>query len=404
MPGKQPTILQIIPRLDTGGAELAVVEITDAVVRAGGRALILSEGGRMADQVRGAGGELIDFPAGTKNPARMAANVLALSQIVERGGADLIHARSRAPAWSALLAARRMHRPFVTTYHGAYGESWALKRLYNSVMARGDVVIANSGYTADLIRSRYGTDPGRIVVIPRGVDPRRFAAGDAALPERIRELRRRWGIGPDQPIILQAARLTRWKGQAVLIAAASDLQRQGRLGDAVVVLAGDAQGRDSYAGSLGQQAEALGVSDRVLLVGHVDDMAAAYAAAHVTVVASVEPEAFGRSAAEALAMGSPVVATNIGALPESVLAEPAVPASQITGWLVSANDSKVLAARLDEALQLAPEAHRAIATRARADAARRFSVSLMQRQTLAVYDRLLGTRLSADIQARPQPA
>lgn len=403
MPGRQPTILQIIPRLDTGGAELAVVEITDAVVRAGGRALIASEGGRMADQVRGAGGELIDFPADTKNPVRMAANVLALSQIIARDGVDLIHARSRAPAWSAFLAVRRTHRPLVTTYHGAYGESWAPKRLYNSVMARGDVVIANSRYTADLIRSRYGTDPGRIAVIPRGVDPRRFSPDDEGLPGRIRELRRRWGIGPDQPIILQAARLTRWKGQTVLIEAAADLQRQGRLGDAVVVLAGDPQGRDDYARSLVRQAGALGLGNRVLLVGHVGDMAAAYAAAHVTVVASVEPEAFGRAAAEALAMGSPVIATNIGALPESVLAEPAVPAHQITGWLVSPNDSKALAARLDEALRLHPEARKAIAARARADAARRFSVSLMQRQTLAVYDRLLGTRLSADMQAVPNP-
>jgi glycosyltransferase involved in cell wall biosynthesis len=123
----------------------------------------------------------------------------------------------------------------------------------------------------------------------------------------------------------------------------------------------------------------------------------------VTVVASVEPEAFGRAAAEALAMGSPVIATNIGALPESMLAEPAVPAHQITGWLVSPNDSKALAARLDEALRLHPEARKAIAARARADAVRRFSVSLMQRQTLAVYDQLLGTRLSADMQAVPNP-
>jgi glycosyltransferase involved in cell wall biosynthesis len=324
----------------------------------------------------------------------MAANVLSLARLIEREGANLVHARSRAPAWSALLAARHTRRPFVTTYHGAYVENGPAKRLYNSVMAKGDVVIANSQYTADLIRARYGIDPDRIAVIPRGVDLDRFAP-DRIDPGRIRELRRRWGVGEDRPVILQAARLTRWKGQQVLIAAAAELRRQNRLGNAVVILAGDAQGRDDYAASLGRQAEASGIGDRVRLVGHVEDMAVAYAAAHITVVASIEPEAFGRAAAEALAMGCPAIATNLGALPESVLAEPAVAPSEITGWLVPPGDSKALAARLDDALQLGPDARSAMGARARTDAVGRFAVSAMQRRTLAVYDRLLGTRLAA---------
>jgi glycosyltransferase involved in cell wall biosynthesis len=397
--GDRPTILQIIPRLDTGGAELATIEIAEAVVRAGGRAIVLTEGGRMADRVKAVGGALIDFPAATKNPVRMAANTLRLSSLIEREGVGLVHARSRAPAWSAFFAARRTGRAFVTTYHGAYAESGPLKRLYNSVMARGDMVIANSHYTAELIRARYGTHPDRIAVIPRGVDLDRFAP-ERIEPARVAELRRRWGVGEGQPIILQAARLTAWKGQAVLIVAAGELLRQGRLGKAAVVLAGDAQGRDSYAASLRAQAEALGLGDRVRLVGHVEDIAAAYAAAHVTVVASTEPEAFGRAAAEALAVGCPVIATNIGAVPETVLAEPDVAPSQSTGWLVPPGDSEALANRLHDALQLAPEARSAMAARARADAAQRFAVSAMQQKTLAVYDRLLGTSLALEA-ARP---
>ena len=152
-----PTILQIIPRLDTGGAELSTIEITDAIVRGGGRALVATEGGRLASRITENGGEIVPFPAGTKNPIRILANARALERLIRMRGIDLVHARSRAPAWSALIAARRAGIPFITTYHGAYAEKGRLKRLYNSVMARAGVVIANSHYTAGLIRERYGT-------------------------------------------------------------------------------------------------------------------------------------------------------------------------------------------------------------------------------------------------------
>ena len=148
MPKDRPTILQIIPGLDAGGAERTVVEVAAAIVRAGGRALVLAEGGRLAADVEAAGGEVVTFPAGTKNPLRLLANAAAIARLVAAQEVDLIHARSRAPAWSALLAARRTRVPFVTTYHGAYSETNAAKRAYNSVMARGDIVIANSHYTA----------------------------------------------------------------------------------------------------------------------------------------------------------------------------------------------------------------------------------------------------------------
>src|SRR5690606_36440509 len=147
----RPTILQIIPRLDTGGAERTTIEMTQAIVAAGGRALVATEGGRMLPQLTDAGGEAILLNAGTKNPLSMLANARRLKELVAREGVDLLHARSRAPAWSALLAARLAKRPLVTTYHGAYAEHGAMKRAYNSVMSRGDVVIANSHYTSRLI-------------------------------------------------------------------------------------------------------------------------------------------------------------------------------------------------------------------------------------------------------------
>jgi glycosyltransferase involved in cell wall biosynthesis len=412
MPKHRPTILQIVPRLDAGGAELSVVEIAGAVVQAGGRALVLAEPGRLAAGVAAVGGEVIAFPAATKSPIRLLANARRIAQIAARERVDLIHARSRAPAWSAFIAARRVDLPFVTTYHGAYGETNRVKRLYNSVMARGDVVIANSRYTAGLIAARYATPPERIEVIHRGVDTAAFDPA-AIAPERVAALRQKWGIAPHQRVVLQAARVTRWKGQAVLIAAAARLKADARLKDAVVVLAGDAQGRDSYVETLRAQIARLDLERHVRIVGHVDDIAAAYFAAHVTVIASTEPEAFGRTAIEAAAVACPVIATAIGAPPETVLAEdrgqtPAppgcvesrqlkaaglTPASGPTGWLVPPGDAEALAEGLAEAFALAPSARAAIGERARRHAVANFSVGAMQRTTLGAYDRLLGTSL-----------
>ena len=393
MPKDRPTILQIVPQLDAGGAELSAVEICEAVVRAGGRALVLSEpGGRLAPRVTAAGGEVIAFPAATKKPLKLLANAREIRRVVAAEGVGLIDARSRAPAWSALLAARRAAVPFVTTYHGAYGETNALKKVYNSVMARGDVVIANSRYTADLIASRYATPRERLEVIHRGVDVSAFDPQSIA-PDRVAELRRRWGVTPDQRVILQAARLTRWKGQGVLIDAVGRLQRRGALQGAVAILAGDAQGRDGYVRELQAQIERLGLKEHVRLVGHVEDVAAAYAASHVTVVASIEPEAFGRTAIEAAALGCPVIATNIGAPPETVMAQPAVVQRETTGWLVPPSDAEALAHSLAAALALAPAERPAMGERARRHALANFTTEAMQRRTLMVYDRLLGTAL-----------
>lgn len=390
----RPTILQIIPRLDTGGAELSTLEITEAVVRAGGRALVATEGGRLENDLARAGGEIVRMAAASKSPLRMLANAAQLQRLVAAERIDLLHARSRAPAWSALVAARRTGTPFVTTYHGAYAEMGRLKRLYNSVMARSDVVIANSAYTGDLIRSRYGTSPERIQVIHRGIDPARFDPACIS-EERTAILRRQWRIAEHTRLILHPARLTGWKGQMTVIEAAGMLRARGLLEKVAVILAGDAQGRADYVRKLQARIVELGLTDRVLLVGHVDDMPAALSLAHVTVVASIEPEAFGRVVIEAQATGSPVVATSLGAPPEMVLAEPVVASERVTGWLVPPGDPAMLADRLAVALSLRASDRTALGSRARLHALENFTLDAMKRQTLRVYDRLLGSDLAA---------
>lgn len=386
------TILQIIPRLDTGGAELATVEIARAVVAAGGRALVLTEGGRLIDDVLRGGGEVIRFPAASKNPLRMLANVGALARFIRAEQVDLVHARSRAPAWTSYLAARRTGRAFVTTYHGAYGSRGRLKTFYNSVMARGDLVIANSRYTAELIRARHGTPEPRLRVIPRGVDLERFDP-DRVEPARIAALRQAWGVQPEQRLVLHAARLTAWKGQALVIDAAARLQADDLLGDTVIVFAGDAQGRTAYVADLERRIAGAGLQGKVRLVGHCDDMPAAFAAAYVTLVPSTQPEAFGRASAEAQAMGSPVIASDLGASPETVLAA-CEGTEGGTGWLVPAGDARRLAEAIAGALSMPPSERAAMGRRCRARILATFSLEAMRRATLAVYDELLGTDLA----------
>ncbi|MGQ0455461.1 MAG: glycosyltransferase family 4 protein [Hyphomicrobium sp.] len=388
----KPVIAQIIPELDTGGAELSTIEIVHAIVRAGGRALVLSQGGRMANRIADAGGDFIPFAAASKNPVRMAWNARAIAKIARREGVDLLHARSRAPAWSALRAARTLQCAFVTTYHGAYRETNRAKALYNSVMARGDVVIANSQFTATLIKGRYQVPDDRVVVIYRGVDVDVFDPAHVS-SERIAQLRTAWGVPAGRQVVLHAARLTQWKGQSDVIAAAAQLKA--RFPDAVFVLAGDAQGRDGYREQLMQEISAHKLDDRVKLVGHVADMPTAFAAAQLAIVASVEPEAFGRAAAEAQAMGLPTISTNIGAPPETILAPPRVTAVARTGWLIPPRDPGAIAAAIAEALSLREDERASLSRRARDHVTTRFSHEAMQRSTLAVYDRLLGTQLEA---------
>jgi glycosyltransferase involved in cell wall biosynthesis len=402
-PSRRPTILQIIPRLETGGAERTVVEVCQAITCAGGRALVATEGGRLAKDVEAAGGEIVALRAASKSPLQIAANAQSLVRLVREHEIDLLHARSRAPAWSALLAARRAGVPFVTTYHGAYSEKGRLKNLYNSVMARADRVIANSGFTADLIRSRYGTDATRIRVIPRGIDPAAYDRA-AIAPERIAALRAAWNISPETRVVLHAARLSPPKGQTVVIDAAGrlGLAFPGGLsaqGPIAVVLAGDAQGRDDYVRDLDVRIAAHRLGNVVRRVGHVADMAAAYALAYVALLPSITPEAFGRASIEAQASGVPVIAACIGAQPETVLAPPDAAAGTETGWLVPPNDADALAGALSEALAMPVDQHSAMARRARAHVTTHFTLQRLQVQTLRVYDELLGTRLTKIFEA-----
>jgi glycosyltransferase involved in cell wall biosynthesis len=382
------TILQIIPELETGGAERTTVDIAAAISQAGGRALVATEGGRLVAELQVKGGIWLQFPAAAKNPLVMMANVRKLVKLCVAERVEIIHARSRAPAWVALAAARALKIPFVTTYHGSYSSKSAVKTLYNSVMARGDVVIANSHYTADLIATMHPVARPRIRVIHRGTDFSTFQPGNVG-PERVEKLREAWGVEPHQRIVLLPGRLTGWKGQRVLIEAAAKL-KAGGLTDTVFIMAGDHQGRDSYVRELDTQIVKNELEGIVKRVGHCADMPAAFLASAVVTVPSTEPEAFGRVAVEAQAMGTPVIVSDLGAVPETVIAPPQATAQERTGWRIAPGNANELAATISEALNLRPSARDALSTRARTHVELHFSLEHMVTETLDVYAALLG--------------
>lgn len=309
-----PCVLQVIPALDAGGAERACLDIAGAVRAQGGRALVASTGGRLSAELAEMGGEEVILPMASKNPLIVLANAFRLARLIRAQGVDLVHARSRAPAWSAWIAARMTGTPFVTTFHGFYSAGNPLKRFYNRIMLRGARVIAGSHFMADHIRAVYQPPEDPVAVIHRGIDLRKFDPL-AVSPDRIAALRREWRIPAESRIALLPARLTRWKGQILFLEALAKLDPPA---DLIAVLAGDAQGRNAYAQEISDQACRLGLEDRVRIVGNVADMPAAYAAAEIAVSASLDAEAFGRVPVEAMAMGCTVVAADHGGVSETL--------------------------------------------------------------------------------------
>ena len=375
------TVLQVIPDLSAGGAERTTVEVAQAIVQAGGRALVASRGGRLESALQGVGGEVIHMDAATKNPRKIWSNSRRIARLVRSEAIDLIHARSRAPAWSALWAARSAKVPFVTTYHGAYNARSGLKRFYNSVMARGDRVIANSEWIGEHIHITHGTPRERITVIPRGVDLRRYDPG-AVIGDRLEAARRSFGLSPQERlVILLPARLTRWKGHPEAIDAFALLSAELRA-SCVMIFAGDAQGREAYVSGLMRQASRLGVERQLRILGHVDDIPAALMASDLVIAPSIEPEAFGRAVAEASAMAIPVVAADHGGARETVR-------HNETGLRVEPGSSQALAAAMQAILTMDAGRRRAMGLAGQALIRSTFSTAALQEATLKVYTSVL---------------
>lgn len=372
---RKGTVLQVLPRLVMGGVERGTVDIAAELVASGWNAVVASEGGPMARELLRVGANHVVLPLASKNPFVIRANIDRLTEVIGRLGVDIVHARSRAPAWSAHYASQRAGCRFVTTFHNAYSAGSALKRRYNAVMATGERVIAISRFVGEHVAAVYGVPPERLRVIPRGIDMTRFDPSGVS-PERLARLMRAWRLPDGGRTVLLPGRLTRWKGQLVFIEAVARLQRP----DVHAVILGSGDPR--YRRALDAAVAACGGDARFRFVDDCADMASAYMLADAVVSASTAPEGFGRVIVEAQAMGRPVVATAHGGAQETIL-----PGQ--TGWLVPPGDAAALAAALSAALDQDDAARFAMGRHAIAHVRAHFSSSLMAARTLAVYDELL---------------
>lgn len=375
---KQPVILQLLPELRAGGVERGTLEISAAIQQAGWQSIVASAGGEMAHQLSHQGAKHIELPLNTKHPWHIYKNSWAIEKIIRDYQVDIVHARSRAPAWSGYLAAKRTRTRFMTTFHGTYNIQNNWKHKYNSVMVKGDRVIAISNFIAEHIAENYEIDPSKLRTIHRGVDVERFQASKV-MGVRVAQLAHDWHL-PDEdvPLILMPGRITRWKGQDILLKALAKLPHR----DFFCVILGDDAGHPGYREELEELIVKLNLCGYARIAPNIGSMAEAYALSRVVVAPSLEPEAFGRVPVEAQAMGKPVIATNHGGFCETIV-------NGETGWLVAPGDVNALADKLQTVLSMNESARVAWALRSRQHACDFYSSTLMQHKTINVYSDLL---------------
>ncbi len=377
------TILQVLPAMSVGGVERGTVEVAQALVRSGWRSIVASAGGQFVRELEKCGAEHIELPLQTKSPLAIRRNSHALAEIISDEKISLVHARSRAPAWSAHAAAQKANVPFVTTFHGYYGTGvFGLKKIWNRIMSKGRPVIAISEFIADHIIAEYHTDPKDVVLIHRGVDLSMFDPA-AVTPARMIKLASEWRLPDDGLVVMLPGRLSRWKGQSLLISAIAELAKAGELPENLrCLMVAPQPARSSYRRSLDAKVRTLGLEGCVQIIDNCRDIAAAYMVTDVVVSGSTRPEAFGRVVAEAQAMGRPVVAPAFGGAPEILL--PAV-----TGWLYTPSDPVSLAQSIARAIALTRDQRDELKRMAREHVAKNFTVEQMTDATLAVYDSVL---------------
>ncbi len=358
------TVLVVAPTLHAGAADAGAIDLVRILAGNGHRAIVVSNGGRLEDDVAAAGAEFIRLDVADFNPIFILRAAFALTRIVRERRCDLIHAHGRAAAWAGYVTARMTGVPLLTTWYKGFREQNVFKRLYNSAMVRGERVIAVSDQIAELIVERHHVAPEHIAVVPASVDMARFDPAAISM-DRLDTIRRAWGVAPDTKVILVVGRMLRRKGHHVAVKAVHRLKERG-LKDFVCVFVGEDQGRTRYTGELWDLVSETGTSDVIRFAGAVDDMPAAYAAATVVVSAAVQPEGLQRAILEAQAMARPVVVSDLAAGPEVVLAPPAVAEDRMTGLRVPAGDEAALAAALIRLFSLSDAARAGIGARGRA--------------------------------------
>lgn len=372
---KNPGILQVLPALNTGGVERGTCEIAQAIVEKGWRSYVASTGGKLAPQLEDAGTLHLTVPT-LKSHALIFYSAWQLYKIIKKHKIDLVHVRSRAPAWACFYAAKWSKVPLVSTFHGAYGCQNSFKYHYNKVMTWGDKVIAPSQYIAQHIQQIYHVPPSKIDLIYRGVDLNQFNPAHVSKGQ-IQSIREQWQVKPHDRVFLLPGRFTAIKGHEDLIRAMAPLDQKWKL-----ILMGSWTGKERYLAHIQHLIAELKLADKVKIVPASATIQEAYAAADVVVCPSTKPESFGRTIAEAGAMARPIVTTNIGGGAEIV-----VPGK--TGWLIPSQSIKDLREVIDSILSLDQQKLIDMGLSAQKHVEKKFPLSLMQQKTLAVYEKIL---------------
>ena len=377
-------ILQVIPKLGYGGAETGCFDLAHYLHEHNCKSYIVTSGGPLLKYINKKKVKILRLPVQSKNPILILLNSILLTLIIFFLNVDIIHARSRAPAWSCLIATKLTRRKFVTTFHGTYNFKSDLKKWYNSVMVRSDLIIAGSNFIFSHIKenySKYLSNKKKFLVIFRGINTDYFN------PKKIKEsdknlLKKKWNITDEKKIILLPGRLTEWKGQEMFIEAISLLKKNLSEIEFIAVILGSDQGRKIYKKKLIRLVEQHRLSGNVIFVDHLELMPIAYEISTVIVSSSIEPEAFGRVSVEAQSMEKPIVASNIGGSNETII-------NDKTGFLFKAGDSKNLSEKLKEVLNLSELTLNGIGAEGRKNIIAKFNVEKMCNTTYSEYKKLI---------------
>ncbi len=377
-------VLQVIPKLGYGGAETGCYDIAHYLPENNCKSFIVTSGGELLKFVDRKKVKVFRLPVQSKNPLLILINAFILIGIILVFNISLVHARSRAPAWSCLLATKITGRKFVTTFHGTYNFKGNIKKIYNSVMTRADLIIAGSNFIFSHIKknySKYLNEKKKLMVIFRGINVDYF---DPTTKIEIDEkkLLKKWDIEKDKKIILLPGRLTSWKGQEVFIEAVNLVNIELGYEAFYAVILGSDQGRELYKKKLIRLSEQYRLSKQIKFIDHCKDMALAYKVSDIIVSASTEPEAFGRVAVEAQSMEKPIIASNIGGSNETIIDEK-------TGFLYEAGNAKSLSNKILKTLNMDETLLKSIGYEGRKNIVHKFNVEKMCFSTYSEYKRLL---------------
>ena len=377
-------VLQVIPKLGYGGAETGCYDIAHYLPENGCKSFIVTSGGELTKFINKEKVKLIKLPVQSKNPLLIIFNTLALIFIIIFNNISIVHARSRAPAWSCLFATKITRRKFVTTFHGTYNFNNKIKKFYNSVMVKSNLIIAGSNFIFSHIKNNYSDYldiKNKLLVIFRGINVDYF---DPTTKTEIEEkkLLKNWGIVENKKIILLPGRLTSWKGQELFLEAINMVNIQLGYEAFYAVILGSDQGRDLFKKKLIRLSEQYRMTKQVKFIDHCKDMALAYKVSDIVISASIEPEAFGRVAVEAQSMEKVIIASDIGGSNETVIDEK-------TGYLFEAGNANSLSKKILKVLNLDDTTIKTIGTEGRKNIVNKFNVEKMCFSTYSEYKKLI---------------